>query len=317
MNLGFPLFPDQASTMAPRVDTLYFVLIGVSVFFATLISLAIILFAFRYRRRSDNEHPPEITGDLRLEILWTVIPLAFTLVVFVWGAKLYFETYSPPINSLEIYIVAKQWMWKAQHPEGRSEIDELHVPVGRAIKLLLTSQDVIHDFFVPAFRVKTDVLPGRYMTVWFEPSKVGVFRLFCAEYCGTLHSGMLGRIVVLTPREYQNWLSSGPIGNTAAAAGARLFQGLSCFACHMDKNTERGPSLAGLFGKHVRLQDGKVIVADENYIRESIVNPQAKIVAGYQPIMPTFKGMISEEGILQIIAYLKSIEPQERMQVKQ
>ena len=317
MNLGFPLFPDQASTMAPRVDAVYFVLIGVSVFCATLISLAIIFFAFRYRRRSDLERPPEILGDLRLEILWTVIPLGFTLIMFAWGAILYFETYSPPPNALEIHVVAKQWMWKAQHPEGRSEIDELHVPLGRPIKLLLTSQDVIHDFFVPAFRIKTDVVPGRYMTVWFEASKAGAFRLFCAEYCGTLHSGMLGRVVVMAPREYQNWLSSGPVGNTVAAAGARLFQRLSCVACHGDKNTERGPSLAGLFGKHVRLHDGKVIVADENYIRESIVNPQAKIVAGYQSIMPTFKGLISEEGILQIIAYLKSIEPQEGMQVKQ
>ena len=316
MNLGFPLFPEQASTMAPRVDALYFFLIAVSVFFATLISVAIVIFAFRYRRRSELEWPAEIDGDTRLEIFWVVIPLGFTLIMFVWGAKLYFETYSPPPNALEIHIVAKQWMWKAQHAEGRSEIDELHLPLGRPIKLLLTSQDVIHDFFVPAFRVKTDVLPGRYMSLWFEPNKVGVFRLFCAEYCGTLHSGMLGRIVVLTPSDYQNWLSSGPSGNTVVAFGARLFQSRGCIACHGDKDTERGPSLAGLYGKQVRLQDGKVVIADENYIRESIVNPQAKIVAGHQPIMPTFKGQMSEEEILQIILYLKSIDRQERAQVK-
>ena len=316
MNLGFPLFPDQASTMAPRVDALYFFLIAVSVFFATLISLAIIVFAFRYRRRSEGDRPPEILGDVRLEIFWTVIPLGFTLIMFVWGAKLYFETYSPPPNALEIHVVAKQWMWKAQHPEGRSEIDELHVPVGRPIKLLLTSQDVIHDFFVPAFRVKTDVLPGRYMTVWFEATKAGVYRLFCAEYCGTQHSGMLGRIVVLAPREYQNWLSGAPSGATRAEAGAKLFQSLGCAACHAENNTSRGPALAGVVGKQVRLQDGKTVIADETYIRESVIHPQAKIVAGYQPVMPTFKGLVSEEGISQIISYLKSLDLPEGGQVQ-
>jgi cytochrome c oxidase subunit II len=317
MNLGFPLFPEQASTMAPRVDALYFVLVGVSVFFASLIALAIVFFAFRYRRRPGNEHPPETVPDLRLEIFWAVVPLGFALTMFAWGAKLYFETYSPPADSLEIHVVAKQWMWKAQHPEGRAEIDELHVPLGRPIKLLLTSQDVIHDFFVPAFRIKTDVLPGRYMTVWFEASKTGAFRLFCAEYCGTLHSGMLGRIVVLQPRDYQNWLTEGPAAMTVAASGARLFQSLGCVACHRETDTERGPALAGLFGRQVRLRDGKMLIADENYIRESLINPQAKITAGYQPIMPTFKGLVSEEAILQIIAYLKSLEPQKTAQVKQ
>ena len=311
MNIGFPLFPDQASTMAPRVDALYFVLIGVSVFFATLISLAIIIFAFRYRRRSESYRPPEILGDLRLEILWTLIPLGFTLIVFVWGAKLYFETYNPPPDALEIHVVAKQWMWKAQHPEGRAEIDELHVPVGRPVKLLLTSQDVIHDFFVPAFRVKTDVLPGRYTTVWFQASKVGTFRLFCAEYCGTQHSGMLGRIVVLGPRDYQNWLSGGTAGITRAEAGARLFQTLGCVSCHAGSDSSRGPALAGVMGKQVRLQGGKTVLADETYIRESIVNPQAKVVAGFQAVMPTFKGLIGEEGISQIISYLKSLDRQE------
>ena len=315
MNLGFPLFPDQASTMAPRVDAVYFVLIGVSVFFATLISLAIIFFAFRYRRRSELDRPPEILGDLRLEIVWTVIPLGFTMVMFIWGAKLYYETYSPPPNAMEIHIVAKQWMWKAQHPDGRAEIDELHVPVGQPVKLLLTSQDVIHDFFVPAFRIKTDVLPGRYMTVWFEASKTGAFRLFCAEYCGTQHSGMLGRIVVMAPADYQRWLSGAPTGRTMAQTGARLFQSLGCVACHIDTDTERGPALAGLVGQQVRLQSGKVALADESYIRESIVNPQAKIVAGYRPLMPTFKGLVSEEGISQIIAYLKTLERREGTQV--
>lgn len=315
MDLGFPLFPEQASTMAARVDALYFFLVGVSVFFATLISLLIVMFAFRYRRRSAGDRPPEIVGDLRLEILWVVIPLGFTMVMFVWGAKLYFETYTPPADALEIHVVAKQWMWKAQHPEGRSEIDQLHVPLGRPVKLLLTSQDVIHDFFVPAFRVKTDVLPGRYTTVWFEPSKTGVYHLFCAEYCGTQHSGMIGRIVVMPPADYQSWLSGGETGVSAAQAGARLFQSRGCVTCHLPNDSARGPSLAGLLGQPVRLQDGRSVVADENYIRESILNPRAKLVAGYEPVMPTFKGQISEEGILQIIAYLKSLD-QEGAQAK-
>ena len=316
MNLGFPLFPEQASTMASRVDAAFFVLIGVSVFFALLISAAIVLFAFRYRRRSELERPPEISGDLRLEILWIVVPLGFTLIMFVWGAILYYETYTPPKNALEIHVVAKQWMWKVQHPAGRSEIDELHVPLGRPVKLLLTSQDVIHDFFVPAFRIKTDVLPGRYMTLWFEANKSGVYRLFCAEYCGTQHSGMLGRIVVIPPTDYQKWLSAGASAMTIAETGARLFQKLGCAVCHGERDTVRGPALGGLMGKQVRLQDGKRVIADETYIRESIVNPQAKILAGFQPVMPTFKGIVSEEGILQIIAYLKSLEPQEGAQVK-
>jgi cytochrome c oxidase subunit II len=315
--LGFPLFPDQASSVAARVDALFYFLIGVSVFFAALICILIIVFAIRYRRRSEDERPPVILGNLRLEILWTVIPFGLTMVMFVWGAKLFFVIYHPPVNSLEITVVAKQWMWKAQHPEGRLEIDELHIPVGRPVKLTMTSQDVIHDFFVPAFRVKMDVLPGRYTTVWFEATKAGEYRLFCSQYCGTQHSGMVGKIVVMEPTHYQTWLSGGTTGISTAAAGAKLFQSLGCATCHAENDTGRGPSLAGLFGKTVHLQGGKTVAADETYVRESILDPQAKIVAGYQPIMPTFKGLISEDGILQIIAYLKSLKREEGAQAKQ
>jgi cytochrome c oxidase subunit 2 len=294
--------------MAGRVDALFYFLLGVAAFFVSLIFFLVVFFAVKYRRRSEDERPKPILGHLGLEIFWTVVPLALTMVMFVWGAMLFFDTYDPPRNAVEINVVAKQWMWKVQHPEGQREINELHVPVGQPVKLMMTSEDVIHDFFVPAFRVKTDVLPGRYMTVWFQASKVGVFRLFCAEYCGTQHSGMLGRILVLAPREYQNWLGGGPSGVTRAEAGAKLFQSLGCVTCHAESKTSRGPSLAGLPGKQVRLQDGKTIIADETYIRESVINPQAKIVAGFQPIMPTFKGLITEEGISQIISYLKSID---------
>ena len=314
--LGFPLFPDQASSVAPRVDALFYFLVGVSVFFATLICILIIVFSIKYRRRSEDEKPPAILGNLGLEILWTVVPLGLTMVMFVWGAKLFFVIYNPPVNSLDITVVAKQWMWKAQHPEGRLEIDEMHVPVGRPVKLTMTSQDVIHDFFVPAFRVKMDVLPGRYTTVWFEATKAGEYQLFCSQYCGTQHSGMVGKIVVMEPTHFQNWLSGGATGISMPAAGEKLFQSLGCATCHADNDTGRGPSLAGLFGKTVPLQGGKTVTADETYIRESILDPQAKIVAGYQPIMPTFKGLISEDGILQIIAYLKSLKREEGARAK-
>ena len=314
--LGFPLFPEQASTMAPRVDQLYFFLLGVSVFFATLILILIVAFAIKYRRRSDDEQPRPISGNLGLEILWTVVPLSLTLVMFVWGARLYFITFYPPSDALEINVVAKQWMWKAQHAEGRSEIDELHIPTGRPVKLIMTSQDVIHDFFVPAFRVKNDVLPGRYTTLWFEATKPGAYRLFCSQYCGTQHSGMIGYIIALEPAEFQAWLSGGATVVSMATAGENLFQKLGCVSCHAQNDTGRGPSLVGLLGKTVRLQSGASVTADEDYIRESILNPQAKIVAGYQPIMPTFKGLISEDGIMQIIAYLKSLKREEGAQVK-
>jgi cytochrome c oxidase subunit II len=314
--LGFPLFPEQASTMAPRVDQLYFFLLGVSVFFATLILILIIAFAINYRRRSDDEQPRPISGNLGLEILWTLVPLSLTLVMFVWGARLYFITFYPPSDALEINVVAKQWMWKVQHAEGRSEIDELHIPTGRPIKLIMTSQDVIHDFFVPAFRVKKDVLPGRYTTLWFEAAKPGAYRLFCSQYCGTQHSGMIGHVIALEPAEFQAWLSGGATAVSMATAGEKLFQKLGCVSCHAPNDTGRGPSLVGLLGKAVRLQGGGSVTADENYIRESILEPQAKIVAGYQPIMPTFKGLISEDGIMQIIAYLKSLKREEGAQVK-
>ena len=314
--LGFPLFPEQASTMAPRVDQLYFFLLGVSVFFATLILILIIAFAVKYRRRSDDEQPRPISGNLGLEILWTVVPLSLTLVMFVWGARLYFITFYPPTDALEINVVAKQWMWKVQHAEGRSEIDELHIPTGRPVKLIMTSQDVIHDFFVPAFRVKNDVLPGRYTTLWFEATKPGAYRLFCSQYCGTQHSGMIGHIIALEPAEFQTWLSGGAAAVSMATAGENLFRKLGCISCHAANDTGRGPSLAGLLGKAVRLQSGATVTADENYIRESILEPQAKIVAGYPSIMPTFKGLISEDGIMQIIAYLKSLKREEGAQVK-
>jgi cytochrome c oxidase subunit 2 len=312
MNLGFPLFPEQASTMAARVDALFFFLIAVSVFFVALIFLVILVFAVKYRRRADDERPEPIEGKLWLEVLWSVIPFGLTMVMFVWGALIFFDIYNPPDDALEITIVGRQWMWKAQHPTGQSEINELHVPVGQAVKLMMTSEDVIHDFYVPAFRVKQDVLPGRYTSVWFEATKAGVYHLFCAEYCGTQHSGMIGRVVALEPAQFEKWLSGGATGVSMIDQGASLFKRFGCETCHRAGGTNQGPSLAGLFGKTVKLQGGNTVTADENYIRESILDPRAKIVAGYQPIMPTFKGLVSEEGLLQLIAYIKSLNGAER-----
>ena len=277
-----------------------------------LIFFTIVVFAVKYRRRAEDERPEPIEGNLWLEVVWSVIPFGLTMVMFVWGAIIFFDIYNPPDDALEISIVGRQWMWKAQHPTGQSEINELHVPVGQPVKLMMTSEDVIHDFFLPAFRVKQDVLPGRYTSVWFEATKAGVYHLFCAEYCGTQHSGMIGRVVVLEPVEFEKWLSGGATGMSMVDLGASLFQRLGCHTCHRAGGTNQGPSLAGLFGKTVKLQGGNTVSADEDYIRESILDPRAKIVAGYQPIMPTFKGLVSEEGMLQLIAYIKSLHEAER-----
>ncbi len=302
-----PLFPDQASTLAPRVDALYFFLVGVSAFFSLLIAGLIVYFAVRYRRRRPAEVGADIHGGTTLEIVWSVIPLGLSMVMFVWGASVYFSLYRPPDETLDIYVVGKQWMWKFQHLDGRQEINSLHVPVDRAVKLTMTSQDVIHDLFIPVFRTKADVIPGRYSTVWFQATRPGRYHLFCAEYCGTRHSAMIGDVVVMEPADYQAWLSGGPGQGSLAAAGEKLFQSLACNTCHMGDTQGRGPVLDGVFGGTVTLASGESVTVDEAYLRESIVNPQAKITAGYQPIMPTFQGLVSEEGLLQLIEYIKSL----------
>lgn len=301
-----PLFPDQASTVAKQVDALYFFLVGVSIFFATLIFLTVLSFAIKYRRRSETEQPQPIEGSLHLELFWTIIPLGIAMIVFFWGAKIYFTIFTPPADPLEIQVVGKQWMWKIQHPQGQREINELHVPMGRPVKLTLASEDVIHSFYIPAFRIKMDAVPGRYTTTWFEATEPGEYHLFCAEYCGTSHAGMIGRVVVMEPARYEQWLS-GPAEELPGMAGERLFQQLGCVTCHRGSGGQ-GPSLVGLFGKPVQLKSGETVVADENYLRESILNPRAKVVAGYPPIMPTFQGQVTEEELLQLIAYIKSLE---------
>ena len=320
----FRFVPDQASTVAASVDHLYYFLIAISAFFSILIASLLIFFAVKYRRRQPVEPirqsvvaggtDPEVGVHgpaMVLEITWTVIPLAITMVLFAWGAKLFVELSRPPAGAMEIYAVGKQWMWKFQHPEGQREINQLHVPVGQPVRLTMASEDVIHSFFVPAFRVKMDVLPGRYTTAWFSATKPGRYHLFCAEYCGTQHSGMIGQVVVMEPNEYQDWLEGSPGGGqTLAAMGGALFQSLGCASCH-ESDSPRGPRLAGLFGKPVKLAGGETITADDAYLRESILNPTAKLVAGYQPLMPTFKGLVSEEQLIQLIAHVKSLSKEE------
>jgi cytochrome c oxidase subunit II len=305
---GTPLFPEGASTMAGRVDALYFFLIAVAVFFSALIAGLIIYYAVKYRRRSPESVGVVIHGGLALEITWTVVPFLITMVIFVWGASVYFAMAHPPDETLNVYVVGKQWMWKFQHLDGQREINELHVPVGRAVKLIATSEDVIHDVFMPEFRVKADVLPGRYVNIWFQATKPGRYHLFCAEYCGTRHSGMIGQIVVMDPNDYQAWLSGGAPEGSLASAGEKLFADLACNTCHRPDAQGRGPVLEGLFGKTVTLQSGESAVVDEAYVRESILLPSAKIAAGYQPIMPTFQGLVSEEQLLELIEYVKSLK---------
>jgi cytochrome c oxidase subunit II len=303
-----PLFPEQASTLAPKVDHLFFFLCAVSGFFTLLIAVLIIYFAVKYRRRSEAERPPTVEGSLKLEIFWTVVPFLITLVMFVWGARLYVEQSRPPDNALQVYVIGKQWMWKTQHLGGQREINGLTVPVGRPVKLTMTSQDVIHDFSVPAFRVKQDVLPGRYVTLWFQATKTGKFHLFCAEYCGTNHSRMVGWVTVLEPRQFEAWLR-GRADGSPASEGLKLFKKLQCVACHSNDAQARAPVLEGLYGKTVTLDDGRTVVADDEYLRESILNPSAKVVAGFRPIMPTFQGQVTEEQVLQLIAYIRSLGP--------
>lgn len=295
--------------MAGEVDALYLFLCAITVFFSVLIAGLLAYFAIRFRRRSEVELPAPITGSTRLETLWTVIPFVLTMIIFGWGAKIYFTISRSPADAMPIFVTGKQWMWKLQHLEGQREINELHVPVNRTVRLIMSSEDVIHSFYVPAFRVKADVLPGRYTSIWFRATQTGQYHLFCAEYCGTKHSGMIGKVVVMEPNAYQVWLSGGPRPESMTVRGQNLFQSFSCHTCHKRDGTGRGPVLDGIFGKPVTLQTGETVIADENYLRESILNPAAKFVAGYQPVMPMFQGLINEDGLSEIIAYIRSLAP--------
>jgi cytochrome c oxidase subunit 2 len=307
MGAGFPLFPEQASVIAGEVDALFLFLVGITAFFSAGIALTLVLFAIRFRRRSEHDRPGEIEGSLALELTWSIIPFLLTIVMFVWGARVFFHINRTPDDAMTVSVVGKRWMWKLQHPTGQREINELHVPVGRPVRLTITSEDTIHSFFVPAFRIKKDAVPGRYNTAWFKATKTGTFHLFCAEYCGTEHSRMIGRVVVMEPDSYQTWLAGGPAPESPVKAGEKLFTELNCITCHRPDSAGRGPVLNGIFGRPVALASGETVVADEAYIRESILNPSARVTAGYQPVMPTYLGQVSEESLLQVIAYIQSL----------
>lgn len=307
---GIPLFPEQASSFAQDVDSLYFFVLAVTAFFSLLIAALVVIFGIKYRRRHAGEVGAPIEGNLQLELVWSVIPTIIAMVMFGWGASVFYHLRRPPDESMQIYAVGKQWMWKFQHLEGQREINELHIPVGRAIKVTVTSEDVLHSLYFPAFRTKIDAIPGRYTTLWFEATKPGTYHIFCAEYCGTKHSGMIGSVTVMEPPAYQAWLAGGGVEGTLAERGARLFNELACNTCHLDTGQGRGPSLKDIMGKPVELSDGSKVVVDEAYLRESIVNSQAKIVKGFQPLMPTFQGLVSEEGLVALIEHVRSLSPQ-------
>lgn len=334
MRPSFQLMPDQASTAAPGVDALFYFLMGLSLVIMVGLGGLIGYYAIRYRKRrmeplpKSSLPPPSLPPSLRgkfpgvkiaddeardhgntaLELLWIGGPLIVCLVIFFWSAKIYARMNNPPPDAMDVYVVGKQWMWKSQHLGGRREINELHVPAGRPVKLTMTSEDVIHSFYVPAFRIKMDVLPGRYTTMWFEATKPGRYHLFCAEYCGTKHSQMVGEIVVLPPKAFQEWLGGAGEGSLAGA-GEKLFSELGCQTCHRDDSEGRGPKLSGVYGRSVTLQNGEVVTADDAYIRESILDPRAKVVSGYQPVMPTYAGQVSEEGVVSLIAYIRTLSP--------
>jgi len=310
MNPGFRFTLEQASKSAWEVDALYYFLWLVTAFFTLLIFVLIAYLSLRYRRRQEDEKPHPTVESRWLELTYTFIPFGIVMVIFFWGTRTYFNVYGRTSdNALNIHVVGKQWMWKLQHPDGKREINELHLPINQAVTVTIASQDVIHSFYIPAFRAKMDAVPGRYTKMSFTPSKVGEYHLFCAEYCGALHSKMIGKVVVMEEQQYQDWLKGTPSDESPAVAGQKLFVSHGCITCH----GQFAPTLAGLFGQQaheVMLPDGTktTVKVDDAYLRESILNSTAKIAPGYNAIMPSFRGQISEEELLDLIAYIKSLQ---------
>jgi cytochrome c oxidase subunit II len=303
---GIPLFPEQASNLAPEVDNLYFFITAVTAFFAVLVVVLVIVFAIKYRDKTGEKVGAPITGSIPLELGWSIIPFFISMAIFAWATIVFFHLVRAPEQTLEIYSTGKRWMWRFQHVDGASEINTLHVPMGRPVKVIFTSEDVLHSLFIPAFRVKADAIPGRYSSIWFTPTKTGEYHLFCTEYCGTKHSGMIGTVTVMEPNDYQAWLSGGG-GMSMAARGEQLFQQLGCVGCHLNDGSGRGPSLAGVYGSQEQLANGTSVNVDDSYIRESILTPQMKLVAGYGPLMPTFQGLVNEDGVMSLIEYIKAL----------
>jgi cytochrome c oxidase subunit 2 len=302
------LFPHllEASSIAPRIDALFWSAIALCSAVALGVVAAIVFYSVRYRRGSGADRSGRHDQSLGVELTWTLVPFALFVAIFAWSLFLFAQLHTPPPDAQTIYIVAKQWMWKVQHPGGQREINTLHVPLGQPVRLTMTSQDVIHSFYVPVFRVKQDVLPGRYTQLWFTATRLGSFPLFCAQYCGLDHARMGGEVVVMRPADYSHWLAghAGPL--SLAAAGAALFRSRGCSGCHGADAAVRAPDLDGLYGRAVHLADGSTVIADERYIRDSILLPDTQIVAGFAPVMPSFAGQLREDELLALIAYLKS-----------
>jgi len=307
MSADIPIHPEQASTIARQVDYLHYVLTGITLFFTVLIFLTILYFMVKYRRRSPDERPGPIDNSAPLEIAWTIVPTLICVALFLWGSSLYFANAKTPADAMEIFVTGRQWMWKVQHPEGAREINELHVPLGRPVKLTMTSEDVIHDFFVPAFRIKKDVLPGRYTSLWFTATQTGRYHLFCAQYCGAFHAGMGGWVIVMEQSQYERWLNGEIPGQTMEAAGEAIFNERGCVTCHVADGSGRGPSLVGIFGHPIHLATRTTVIANETYLREAILNPNAKNVSGYASIMPAYQGQLNEEQVLNLVAYIRSL----------
>lgn len=309
----FALFPPEASSIAPYADALYFFLVLISLVGLAVVTLLIVVFSVKFRK-DQNPEATQIEGSTLLEATWTIIPLALFMVTFVWGALLYFRIYNPPTNAMNIYIVGKQWMWKAEHPGGQHEINALHIPINRPVQLTMISQDVFHSFSIPAFRVKREVIPGRYSTVWFEATQPGTYHLFCTQYCGTLHSQMIGQIVAMTPDEYQAWTAGSTSGSSLAQNGERLFASLGCNSCHSGAADAHGPNLAQIYGGKLQMANGSFVTVDDAFLRDTILNPTMHQVAGYAPIMPTYQGQISEEGLIDLVEYIKNLNSNYRVQ---
>ena len=309
----FPLFPPEASTIAPQMDALFFFMVLVSLVGLTIVVLLVVGFSLLYHKRR-HPHAIQMEGSTILEATWTIIPLGLFLIMFVWGALIYFRVYTPPANAMNIYVVGKQWMWKIEHPGGQHEIDALHIPTGVPIQVTLISQDVFHSFSIPAFRVKREAIPGRYTTMWFQADKVGTYHLFCTQYCGTNHSQMIGDVVVMKPDDYRKWLQESTSGASLAQDGERLFASLSCNACHNTRPDARGPNLVGIYGSQLTLADGETVAVDDAFLRKSILNPSESVTQGYQAIMPTYQGQISEEGVIALVEYIKNLTSDYRIQ---
>ena len=307
------LFPREASTIAPYADALYFYLLLITVIGLVLVATLMLVFSIRYRK---EKHPVavQVEGSTLLEATWTIIPLALFLIAFVWGALLYFRIYNPPTNAMNIYVVGKQWMWKAEHPGGQHEINALHVPTGRPVQLTMISQDVFHSFSIPDFRVKREVIPGRYSTVWFEATTPGTYHIFCTQYCGTNHSAMIGEVTALSPDDYEKWTQQSTSGMSLAQNGERLFASMGCNACHSGSAAARGPNLAGVYGSKLQLTNGSQVLVNDAYLRDAILNPSQHITAGYAPIMPTYQGQVSEDGLIDLVEYIKTLQSNFRVQ---